>query len=310
MTDTIASQLARVAERIDGSLDLAAVRLRVRRRRRRRTAQRGLAAVALAATASAAVVLLGTSLPSAGGVDRVAIGPVAPVSAPRPVMTPDVISLPDALPPRFVDRLPLPSCGTYELAARHTSAGLSLSQNLAAQADPTLPMEAARCLLGAVGSAAGAELGAQTRTVEVAPVVAWYRALPDSDRIEVYRDTTAGEWGPHQWTYELCGAGPSSRKPVRDCSTPLVLARLLPPCVPIKPMAIYDLLRVTGGAATPELAADAHARFGHLSTGGWLQTRRAGDTVQLRNADLRVSTWQGRDGTWFVVQSQRCATPR
>jgi hypothetical protein len=72
----------------------------------------------------------------------------------------------------FEQRARLPSCGRFDVGHGR------------------LPADAAECLQRAVGSPQGAELAVSRLTDEGDPVVGYLRALPGTDRIEAFTDTT------------------------------------------------------------------------------------------------------------------------
>lgn len=292
MTESIDDRLTVTAEHVrDRSPDWVTVRRRARAGRRRRSAQRVGGGLALIAAAVVAVPIVAGAV-RADRPDRVEQTGVAaaPSVDPRPVMSPDTISLPADLPRAFALRAPLPSCGTYKLV----------------QGEQRVPAAGIRCLLAAVGGSKGGELGVSRPSIEGAPIVAWYRAVPDSDRIEVFRDPTADPYRPGQWTYETCAAGRGALEPVRGCAAPQVLVPdAYPPCAAVG-LTIYDVLSTSGGAATPEQAAELFAPRNGFHTGGWLVGPERGDTTEVRNARARLSALHGPDGTWQIVQAEHC----
>lgn len=234
MTESIEQRLAEAASRVrDCGLDLAAVRQRRRYRRRRTFALRAGAGAALAAASVVAIPIVSSALASSQ-TDRVEqLSSAATASLePRPMMSPDVLSLPANLPAEFVKRAHLPSCGTYKLG----------------QGEQRVPAPGIACLFDAVGGPVGGELGLSRPTIEGDPLVAWYRALPNSDHIEVFRDTTADRYGSGQWTYEVCSTGRGALEPVRDCSTPQVLADT--------PSAVLGIDQLAHVSTSPPVAPD------------------------------------------------------
>lgn len=84
------------------------------------------------------------------------------------------------------------------------------------------------------------------------------------------------------------------------------------PCDTMSPTFGNDLVTTTGGAATPDEAADAYlASFTRSGSGSVGQTWTRAETttsgdLRLDGQTARVNVRQGSDGTWFVVTAQAC----
>jgi hypothetical protein len=76
-------------------------------------------------------------------------------------------------------------------------------------------------------------------------------------------------------------------------------------------MFIYTLASTTGGAATPEQAAEEFGARPNAEPGYAGQTWTRGETkangeLQLYGQTARLGTVQGSDGTWFVIAGSAC----
>lgn len=107
---------------------------------------------------------------------------------PVPEPSPDEIPFdPGTAPDDFLTRVPLPSCGSFDV-------GLAWQE----------PPSALKCLIDAIGSDTGAELALSGRTVEGDPIVLYYRALPGRHVIEVFEDSTRDDLGSQAWASRTC----------------------------------------------------------------------------------------------------------
>lgn len=139
---------------------------------------------------AALTVVLGLLLAACGGdgADGVA-GGATDGDAVATVDAGEIQLGPDGQPQAFVDRDPLPSCGTLE--------------TFPPQEDPPLSPEES-CFRDAVGGDEGAELVRRARTFEGDLILDYFRALPGGTTVEVFSDSTADEFGPRHWYRREC----------------------------------------------------------------------------------------------------------
>ena len=98
---------------------------------------------------------------------------------------------PDA-PDAFVDRTPVPSCG-------------ALVQSKGDAWPPTADSHPeVACLADALGAGVGAELVAQTPTVEGDAVVYYYRAEPGRPGLELFVDASGDAFAGRPWEHAVC----------------------------------------------------------------------------------------------------------
>lgn len=89
-------------------------------------------------------------------------------------------------PDAFTSRVPLPSCGTYDIGHDDT------------------PDAAATCFADAVGGSEGAEYAVTRATDEGDPIVTYYRTLPGDSTVDVFIDSTRDDFGTKGWTRQTC----------------------------------------------------------------------------------------------------------
>ena len=103
-------------------------------------------------------------------------------------------------PQAFLDRVPLASCGEFELGM-----------------EEQVPAAAMKCLEDAIG-AGGAELIVTALTVEGDPTTTWFRALPTGG-METWSDVRQDKFAEEDsWHYSLCPHAVSTLHANGECT--------------------------------------------------------------------------------------------
>jgi len=117
-------------------------------------------------------------------------------------LTPAVVVYdPKTAPPPFVDRDPLPSCGSFVLDQGQAPSSTALS-----------------CLKVALVDGSGAELALSQPTIEGDAVVTYYRALPGSSTLRVFTDSTTDVFGARSWSVTTCTGFDTERIAPTGCA--------------------------------------------------------------------------------------------
>jgi hypothetical protein len=114
------------------------------------------------------------------------------------------IYCPAASPPpaAFTERAALPSCGAYRFVRQD------------------LPAAQRDCMNNARASGRGGELKIVESTTEGDPITTYYRVFSRDQRVEVFVDFSADQFGNGRWNHFFCWAAPLNYPGDPRCDSP------------------------------------------------------------------------------------------
>ncbi|MFA4084979.1 hypothetical protein [Mycobacteroides salmoniphilum] len=111
---------------------------------------------------------------------------------------------PQPPPSAFIDRTPLPSCGSYTFGFR----------------DRAAPAPQRDCMNNGRASGLGAELKIVQPTTEGDPVTTYYRVFSPQQRVEVFVDYSGDQFSNFGWSHFFCWTTPIDYSPDPSCPDP------------------------------------------------------------------------------------------